>query len=134
MLFDWEVEHYLHAVPVFAEILHVGFGQDVSFRKDDGVALPPLQKLPERTEHVVLLDRSANLWPLGGDHERDRIHAEAGDAELNPESHDLEDLGLHLRVRCVEIGLEVIEAMKVPGPGLLIAAPGGFLHARKHHA
>jgi hypothetical protein len=58
----------------------------------------------------------------------------AGDAELNPEAHDLEDLRLHLRMRGVEVGLKVIEAVEVPGAGLPVIAPGRLLHARKHHA
>ena len=71
---------------------------------------------------------------LGRDHERHGVHAEAGDAELDPEPHDLEDLGLHMRVRSVEVGLEIVEAMEVPGAGFLVARPGRFLHAGKHHA
>ena len=39
-----------------------------------------------------------DLGAFGRDHERHGIHAEAGHAELNPEAHDLEDLGLHVRV------------------------------------
>ena len=134
MLVDLEVEHHVHAVAIPAEIFHVGFWQHIGFGEDDGVALTPLQKLPERAQHVILLDGFSNLGPLGCDHERDRIHAKAGHAELNPKPHDLEDLGLHMRVRRVEVGLEIIKAMEVPGSGFLIARPGRFLHARKHHA
>ncbi len=32
-----------------------------------------------------------------GDHEGHGVHAEAGDAELDPEAHDLQDLRHHLR-------------------------------------
>jgi hypothetical protein len=60
------------------------------------VALPPLQEFAERAQHVVLLDRLLHFGALGRDDERHRVHAEAGDAELNPEAHDLQDLGLHL--------------------------------------
>ena len=134
MLVDVEIEHHVHAVAVAAEILHVGFGQHVGFGEDDGVALSPLQEFAERAQHVVLLDRLAHLGALGRDHERHRVHAEAGDAELNPEPHDLEDFRLHMRVRRVEIGLEIVEAMEVPGAGFLVARPGRFLHAGKHHA
>ena len=134
MLVDVKIEHHVHAVAVITEIFHVGLGQHIGFGEDDGVALPPLQKFPERPQHVVLLDGVADLRAFGGYDERHRVHAEAGYAELNPETHDLEDLGLHVRVRGVEVGLEVIEAVEVPGPGFLIARPGGFLHAGKHHA
>src|ERR1700756_3465914 len=37
-------------------------------------------------------------------------------------------------MRGVEVGLEVIETMEVPGLGLLIVAPSRLLHARKYHA
>jgi hypothetical protein len=67
-------------------------------------------------------------------HEGNSIHAKAGHAELNPETHDLEDLGLHVWIRCVEIGLEIVEAMKIPGLGLLIVRPCGFLYAGENHA
>ena len=134
MLVDLEIEHHVHAVAVRAEILHVGLGQHVGFREHDAVALPPLQEFAEAAEHVVLLLRLADFAPLGGDNERHRIHAEAGDAELDPEAHDLEDLGLHLGIRRVEIGLEVVEAVEVPRLGLLVIAPGRLLHAGEHHA
>jgi len=88
----------------------------------------------ETAQHVVLLLGFAHVRSLGGDDERHRIHAEAGNPQLDPESHDLEDLGLHLLSRGVEVGLEVIEAVEVPGFGFLVVAPGGLLHARKHHA
>jgi hypothetical protein len=103
-------------------------------RSDDRVALAPLQKFPKRPQHLELLDRLAHLRPLGGDHERHRVHPEAGDAELDPEPHDLEDLGLDMRIGGVEVGLEVVEAVEVPGLGLLVVRPGGLLHAGKHHA
>jgi hypothetical protein len=64
----------------------------------------------------------------------DRVHPEAGYAELDPEAHDLEDLGLHLRVRRVEIGLKIVEAVEVPGFRLAIVAPGRLLYPRKDHA
>ena len=41
MLIDGEVEHHLQAFAGLAEILHVGFGDDVGFGEDDGVALAP---------------------------------------------------------------------------------------------
>jgi hypothetical protein len=134
MLVDVEIEHHVHAVAVTAEIFHVGFRQHVRLGKDDGVALSPLQEFPERTQHVVLFDWLADLRSLGRDDERHRVHAEAGDAELNPEPHDLEDFRLHVRVRGVEIRLKIVEAVKIPGAGLLIARPCRFLHAGKHHA
>jgi hypothetical protein len=37
-------------------------------------------------------------------------------------------------MRGVEVGLEVIETMEIPGLGLLIVGPSRFLHAREYHA
>ena len=60
--------------------------------------LAPLQELAEGPQHVVLFFRLADLGSLAGDDEGYGIHAEARDAKLNPKTHDLEDLGLDLRV------------------------------------
>src|SRR6185437_10969044 len=51
-----------------------------------------------------------------------------------PEPHDLEDLGLDVGVRGVEIGLKVIEAMKEPGLGFLVVRPCRFLYPGKDHS
>jgi len=56
------------------------------------------QRLAEAAEHVVLFFWLLHLGTLGGDDKRHCIHAEPGDAELDPKAHDLENLGLHLRV------------------------------------
>ena len=53
---------------------------------------------------------------------------------LEPEPHDLEDLGLNLGIRGVEVRLEIIEAVEVPSLRLLVVRPRRFLHAGKHHA
>ncbi|MFK4562286.1 hypothetical protein ABIF95_004816 [Bradyrhizobium ottawaense] len=98
VLVDVEVEHHVHAVGVAAEIFHVRLRQHIGFGEDDGVALPPLQEFAECAQHVVLLDRLLHLRTLGCDHEGHGVHAEAGDAELDPEPHDLQDLRLHMRV------------------------------------
>jgi len=75
-----KIEHHVHAVAILAEILHIGFGQDVGLRKNDGITLPPLQKLAQGTKHVVLLDRRLDLRAFGGNHEGDGIHPESGHA------------------------------------------------------
>src|SRR5262249_45587033 len=59
--------------------------------------------------------------------------AEARDAELDPKSHDLEDLRLDLRMRGIEVGLEIEEAVEVVGAGLLVIGPGRLLHPGKYH-
>ena len=82
------------------------------------VALAPLQEFAQLAQHVVLLHRLSHVRALGRDDERHRVHAEAGHAELDPEAHDLQDLGLHLRIRGVEVGLEIVEAVEVLGASL----------------
>src|SRR5437764_1063407 len=134
VLVDLKIEHHMHAVAIGAEIFHVGLGQYVGFCKHDAVPLPPLQELAEKAEHVVLLLGLADFRSLGRDDERHRIHPEAGNAQLNPEPHDLENLRLHLRMRGVKVGLEVIETMEIPSLGLLVVAPSRLLHAWKYHA
>ena len=133
-LIDLEVEHHLQAIAGIAEILHVRVRQHIGLGKNDGLAVAPLQELAERAQHVVLLDGPRDVRPLGGDDEGNRVHAEAGDAELDPEAHDLQDLSLDLGIGGVEIRLEIVEAMEVPGPGIGIVRPGRFLHAGKNHA
>lgn len=54
--------------------------------------------------------------------------------ETQPESHYFEDLGLHFGIRCVEVRLEFIEAVKIPGFRNLIAAPRGLLHPWKDYS
>jgi hypothetical protein len=134
VLVDLEIEHHVHAIAVVAEILHVGFWQDVRFREDDGIADAPLQEFAQSAEHGVLLARLADVGTFGADDEGHGIHAKAGNAKLNPEAHDLEDLGLHRGIGRVEVGLEVVEAVEVPFLRHRITRPGRFLYARKHHA
>src|SRR5262245_27409501 len=110
------------------------YSMSVSGNTLASASTPPLQELAENAEHVVLLLGLADFRPLGRDDERHRIHPEAGNAQLDPEPHDLENLGLHLRMRGVEVGLEVIEPVEIPGLGLLVVAPSRLLHARKYHA
>ena len=81
--------------------------------------------------------------------QRHRVHAEAGHALLNPETHDLEDLGLHERVRGVKIGLKIIEAWKyqelaclscvevdfcTPGNTMPLPALAGFRSAQAYQS
>jgi len=123
-LVDLKVEHHVHAIAGVTKIFHVGSRKHVGLRQDDCVALPPLQKLTKAAQHVILLDWSSYVHSLGRDDERDRVHAKARDPELDPKAHDLQDLGLDLRVGSVEVGLKIVESVKIPGLGLAIVAPG----------
>ena len=57
-------------------------------------------------------------------HERRGVHPEAGRAELQPEPHDLADLVADRGVGPVQVGLEVVEPVEVPGLGRLVVGPG----------
>src|SRR5262245_8597679 len=133
MLVDLEIEHHVHAVAVAAEIFHIGVRQHVRLGEHNTVTLTPLQKLAKRPQHVVLFLGLADLCPLFGDHKGHGIHAEARDTELDPKSHDLEDLRLDFGVRGIEVGLEIVETVEIVGASLLIISPGRLLHPGKHH-
>ena len=67
--------------------MHVGLGEQ------DGVAaLRHCEELAQVAQHVVLLAPASMLGPFVCDDEGHRVHAEAGDAELQPEAHDAADL------------------------------------------
>jgi len=91
-------------------------------------------KLDGAERDAVLARVPGFAGPFALDHEGNGIHAEARDPELQPEAHDLADLGLHRRIGGVEVGLKVVEAMEVVLARDLIVAPGRLLHAREHHA
>jgi hypothetical protein len=92
-----------------------------------------MQEFPEHAEHVVLLAGSLDVDALGADYERHRIHAESRNAQLNPEAHDLQQLGVNVGMGRVEVRPEVIEPVEVPCLGHLVVSPGGLLDARERH-
>jgi hypothetical protein len=98
VLIDLEIEHHVHAIAGVTEILHVGTRQYIGFGEDNGIPDAPLQEFPEEAKHVVLLARFLDVGTLGTDDEWHRIHAKTGNAELNPEAHDLEELSLNRRM------------------------------------
>ena len=98
MLVDLEVEHHVHALAVFAEVIHVGFGQDVGFRQHNAVALAPLEEFAKHAQHIELLLWFSHLWSLSRDDERHRVHPKSGDASLDPKAHDFKYLSLHFRI------------------------------------
>jgi len=98
VLVDLEVKHHVHALAVFAEVIHVGFGQDVGFRQHNAVALSPLEEFAKHAQHIELLLWFSHLRSLGPDDERHGVHPKSGDASLDPKAHDFEYLSLHFRV------------------------------------
>jgi hypothetical protein len=57
------------------------------------------------------------------DQEGGGVDAEARDAERDPKARDLEDLVPDGRVRDVEVGLVVIEAVEIKRLGCLVPGP-----------
>src|SRR5689334_538909 len=134
MLVDLKVKHHVHPVAVAPEVVHVRLRKHIRLGEDDAVATAPLQELAKDTEHIKLLLWPGNLCAFSGDNEWDRVHPKAGDAELNPETHDLENLGLDFGVGGIQVRLEIVEAMKIVSFRFLIVTPGGFLDAGKDHS
>src|SRR5436305_3655099 len=92
-----KVEHHVHAIAVFAEVIHVGFGQHIGFGQHNGVALAPLKEFAKHAQYIELLLWFSHVGSLSRDNERDRIHAKSGDARLNPKAHDFKYFILHFR-------------------------------------
>ena len=67
------------------------------------------------------------------DEERHGIDPESGYTQCQPESHDFQDFLPHDRVGGIEVRLELVEAVHVPGLGRPVIGPGGLLHARKNY-
>lgn len=134
VLIHLEVEHHLEPFTARSEILHVGCRLHVGLRQHDGIAFTPTEKLTELAEHLVLFHRLGDLRAFRRDHKRHRIHAKSGNAELNPEAHYLQKLGLHVRTTCIQVGLKFIEAAEIPASVDFIVTPSCFLHAGANHA
>ena len=88
----------MHPIAVVAEVIHVGFRQDIGFSQHDAVALAPLEEFAKHAQHIELLFWLSHVWSFGRDDERHRVHTKSGDARLDPKAHDLEYLSLHLRI------------------------------------
>ncbi len=99
------------------------------------LSFPPGEELAKFTEHVVLLHGLVTcVGTLGRDDERHGIHAKAGYSELQPEAHDLQDLRLYLRICSIEIGLKVVNAVKVVLACLCIFVPRRTLYSREYNS
>ena len=132
VLVDLEVQNHVHAIAA-AEVLGVVARHDVRLAEQDPVAAAPLQEVAKLAEVLEVHGRRAAAARRLFEHERHGVHAKAGHAELQPVAHHLADLFLHRRVLDVEVGLEVVEAVEVPGARFAIEGPGALLHPREHH-
>ena len=68
------------------------------------------------------------------DDERQRIHTEPADAELQPETHDPAHLAAHLGVRPIQVWLEFEEAVEIVLARLAVEGPRARLHTWENHA
>ena len=128
-----EVEHHLQPVAFVAEILHAFVRRHIRFGQHDRLPGAPLQEIAhllQQVEILLVLDAGALLF----DQERHRVHAEAGHAELQPETHDLLNLGAHVRMPRVQVRLMIVEAMEIVLARALVLRPGRRLLARKDDA
>src|ERR1700733_3822176 len=134
MLVHLEVEHHLQAFTSGAEVFHVGTWKHVRFGQDDCFSFSPGQKLAEGSQHIVLLFCSGHLCSLLRNDKWNGVHAKAGDSELQPKAHDLEDLSLNFRIGSIEVRLKIIKAMEVVGLGNLVVVPGRLLYTGEHYS
>ena len=116
---EQEREHHVRAVVrtarVGGHVLRDVVGLDVGLAQQHGVALAPLQVLAPVVEDREVLGRRIQAWRGLLEHERRGVDAEAGGTELHPEPHDLLDLLADRGVGPVQVGLEVVEPVVVPG-------------------
>ena len=121
-----EVEEHreLVAVLVAEEPPLLGVRQ-VHLAEQDGVAAAAAEERAEVAEVRVRVGQRSCRPSMAGrlDEERDGVDPEAGDAELEPEAHDLGDLVADRRVGDVEVGLVLVEAVEVVLAGLLVPLP-----------
>jgi hypothetical protein len=104
-------------------MLQVRVRQDVGFSQDDRLSFSPGEEFAEGSQHVVLLGGPRDFSALFRDDKWNGVHPETRDSQLQPETHDLEDLCLDVRIGGVEVRLKVIEAMKVICLRRLVIAP-----------
>jgi hypothetical protein len=125
-----EVEQHVQAAAV-AEVLGEVIAVDVGFGEDHDVAFPPADEVAQVVEPRVLPVALGPVGPRVLDDEGRGVHAEAAHAHLEPEADDLGHLQADVRVGRVEIRLEVVEAVVVPGLGSLVPGPGALLDPGK---
>ncbi len=122
------------AVGVAEELHRVGVGQ-VDLAEQDALAVAAAQERAQVAQVVVRVGQVRGVeLAVGLQQERDRVHPEAGQAELHPEPHDAHDLVAHLGVGDVEVGLVAVEAVQVVLAGGLVQLPQAGLLVREHDA
>ena len=130
-----EREHHQHPggdavrLPEVLPQLIVGH---IGLRQHDRIPPLPGQRLVQVPQEAVV--GSAARPGLGLDQERRGVDPEARDTEPEPEHGDLLYLLADCGVVGVQIGLEPVEPVPVPGVRHLVPGPLLVLHAGKHHS
>jgi len=119
----------LIAVP--AEVAGELVGCHVCLAEQDRITTPAREEFAHVAQGGVGIFGRLAGDAVGLDQEWRRVDAEAGEAQLHPESHDLLQLGPHAWVLDVQVGLELVEAMQVVLTGGLVQLPVGGLLARE---
>ncbi len=86
--------------------------------------LPPVQELTEASQHLILFLRLSYARSFLGYDEWNCVHAKARNTQLQPETHDFQNLCLYLGIRRVQVWLKIIKAVEVIGFSNLIMSPG----------
>src|SRR5439155_20192963 len=94
----------MHALTVFAEIVHVGLRQHIRFRQHNAIALAPLEEFAKPPQHIELL-----LWFLyGGSFGRDD---EKGTASMrNPDTPNWIQNPMIFSISACTSGFEVLRS------------------------
>src|SRR4029453_18503832 len=92
-----KVEHHLQSITKVAEVFQALSRRNIRLGKQDRIATPPLQEVAHLMEEFVILSRT-DVRAFSTDQKRHGVHAKSTDAELQPETHDAQDLGPHRRV------------------------------------
>ncbi len=123
-----EVEQHVQLVAVLVaeELARLG-RLEVDLAEQHRLAVAPRDEGAQVAQQLVRVDQRPLRHAHRLEQERDGVDAEARQALLDPEAHDLRDLVAHRRVGDVEVGLVRVEAVQVVLAGLLVPRPVGVL-------
>ena len=107
-------------------------GRQVHLAEQHRVAAAPREERTQVAQDLVGVELDVAGDAAGLEEERHGVHAEAVDAELEPEPRDLRDLLAHLRVRDVQVRLVRVEVVEVVLPRLLVPGPDAVLRVGEH--
>ena len=135
---EQEGEHHVRAVVRAVEgvagvLVQVG-GVDVGLTQQDGLTTAPLHVLAPLVEDLEVRFADNAVRCDGLQDERRGVDPEPRHPQLQPEPHHLADLEADRRVLPVQVGLETVEAVVVPGAGLVVQLQVSSCSPGKDHA